>query len=128
MKVNIVTQLVNETQAVAQQMLDMRTLMPHFNVSRMMAQHPELIFKLQPDKVSQQLLLLREELAGKDIDDLLQREPLMLTANLKYALQELTRMLPDKDPAEFLFKHPGMVLTMDEQMLGSSIDGDLTKS
>ena len=70
----------------------------------------------------------REKLAGKDIDDLLHREPLMLTANLKYALQELTRMLPDKDPAEFLFKHPGMVLTMDEQMMGSSIDGNLTKS
>ena len=52
----------------------------------------------------------------------------MLTANLKYVLQELTRMLPDKDPAEFLFRHPRMVLGMDEQMLGSSIDGDLTKS
>lgn len=52
----------------------------------------------------------------------------MLTADLKYALQELTRMLPDKDPADFLFKHPGMVLTMDEHMMRSSIDGDLTKS
>lgn len=62
------------------------------------------------------------------IDDLLHREPLMLTANLKYALQELKRLQPGKDPAEFLFRNPSMVLTMDEQMLESSIDGDLTKS
>ena len=52
----------------------------------------------------------------------------MLTANLKYVLQELKRMQPGKDPAEFLFRHPGLVLTMDEQMMESSIDGDLTKS
>lgn len=70
----------------------------------------------------------REELPGKDIDDLLQREPLMLTANIKHALQELKRLQPGKDPAEFLFRNPGLVLTMDEQMMESSIDGDLTKS
>ena len=70
----------------------------------------------------------REELPGKDIDGLLQREPLVLTANLKRALQELKRLQPGKDPAEFLFRNPGLVLTMDEQMMESSIDGDLTRS
>lgn len=50
----------------------------------------------------------------------------MLTANLKHALQELKRLQPGKDPAEFLFRNPGLVLTMDEQMMESSIDGDLT--
>ena len=52
----------------------------------------------------------------------------MLTANLKHALQELKRLQPGKDSAEFLFRNPGLVLTMDEQMMESSIDGDLTKS
>lgn len=57
-----------------------------------------------------------------DIDDLLQREPLMLTANLKYVLQELKRLQPGRDSAELLFRNPGMVLTMDDQMLESSIE------
>ena len=50
-------------QAVAQQVLDLRTLLPHVDVSIMMAQHPDLIFKLQPGKVSHQLYLLRQAFA-----------------------------------------------------------------
>lgn len=52
----------------------------------------------------------------------------MLTANLQHALQELKRLQPDKDSAQFLFNNPGLVLSMDEQMMESSIDGDLTQA
>jgi len=69
----------------------------------------------------------RAELPGRDINDLLQREPLMLTANIRFALQELKRLTPAKDSADFLFKNPGLVLSMDEQMMESTIDGDLTQ-
>lgn len=85
MKANIIIQLVTETQvslhapvycsfhqptclilavpqAFAQQVLDLRTLLPLVDVSRMLAQHPDLIFKLEPGKVSQQLHLLRQAL------------------------------------------------------------------
>lgn len=51
-------------QAVAQQVLDLRTLLPRVDVSRMMAQHPHLIFKLEPSKVSQQLDSLRQALTS----------------------------------------------------------------
>ncbi len=51
----------------------------------------------------------------------------MLTANIKFALQELKRLQPAKDPAGFLFKNPGLVLSMDENMMESTIDGDLTQ-
>ena len=70
----------------------------------------------------------RAELPGRDINDLLQREPLMLTANIKFALQELKRLTPAKDPTELLFNNPGLVLSMDEQMMESTIDGDLTQT
>lgn len=56
--------LASVSQAVTQQMLDLRTLLPHVDVSRMMAQHPDLIFKLEPGKVAQQLHLLRQALAN----------------------------------------------------------------
>ena len=69
----------------------------------------------------------REELPGKDINNLLQREPLMLKANIKLALQELKRLNTGKDPADFLFSNPGLVLSMEEQMMVSTIDGDLTQ-
>ena len=52
----------------------------------------------------------------------------MLTANLQHALHELKRLQPGKDHADFLFRHPALVLSMDEQMMESSIDGDLTQS
>ena len=91
MKANIIVQLVTETQvslhvtvycsfhqptclipavspqAVAQQVLDLRTLLPHVDVSRMLAQHPDLIFKLEPGKVSQQLHLLRQALVHHQV-------------------------------------------------------------
>ena len=49
----------------------------------------------------------------------------MLTANIKFALKELKRLQPSKDPAEFLFQNPSLVLGMSEQMMGSAIDGNL---
>lgn len=127
MKADIVMQLVSDTQAVAQRVLDVHALLPNVNASKLLAQYPHLIFKLELGKLSQQLHLLRKELPGKDIDDLIQREPLMLTANIKYALEELKRLTPAKAHAEFLFKNPGLVLSMDEHMMESTIDGDLTQ-
>lgn len=127
MKADIVMQLVSDTQAVTQRVMDVRQLLPHVNVSKLLSHYPHLIFQLEPGKVSQQLHLLRAELPGRDINDLLQREPLILTANIRFALQELKRLTPAKDSAEFLFKNPGLVLSMDEQMMESTIDGDLTQ-
>ncbi|DBB04678.1 hypothetical protein WJX77_011941 [Trebouxia sp. C0004] len=127
MKADIVMQLVSDTQAVTQRVMDLRELLPDVNVSKLLSYYPQLISQLEPGKVSQQLHLLRAELPGRDINDLLQREPLMLTANVRFALQELKRLTPAKDSADFLFKNPGLVLSMDEQMMESTIDGDLTQ-
>ena len=52
----------------------------------------------------------------------------MLTANIQFALQELKRLTPAKDPTELLFNSPGLVLSMAEQMMESTIDGDLTQT
>ena len=51
----------------------------------------------------------------------------MLKANIRMALQELKRLNTGKDPADFLFSNPGLVLSMEEQMMESTIDGDLTQ-
>lgn len=86
-----------------------------------------LIRRLVVDPAAKLRFVNRAELPGRDINDLLQREPLMLTANIRFALQELKRLTPAKDSADFLFKNPGLVLSMDEQMMESTIDGDLTQ-
>lgn len=52
----------------------------------------------------------------------------MLKANVKLALQELDRLNTGRDPADFLSSSPGLVLSMEEQMMDSTIDGDLTQS
>ena len=86
-----------------------------------------LICRFAADPGAKLRFVNRAELPGRDINDLLQREPLMLTANIRFALQELKRLTPAKDSAEFLFKNPGLVLSMDEQMMESTMDGDLTQ-
>lgn len=58
----------------------------------------------------------RAEPPGKDINDLLQQEPLRLRANIKGALQELKRLNTGRDPADFLFSSPGLVLSIEEQI------------
>ena len=52
----------------------------------------------------------------------------MLKANIKLALQELKRHDTGREPADFLFSSPVLVLSMEEQMMESTIDGDLTQS
>lgn len=61
-----------------------------------------------------------------DVTDLIEREPLMLTVTVKSVFSEVKRLMPSKDPAQYVFCNPTVVLSMDEHMMGSTIDGDLT--
>ena len=53
----------------------------------------------------------RKFFPGTDVTNLIEREPLMLKVSLK---------------SVFIFRNPTVVLSMDEHMLGSTIDGDLS--
>lgn len=44
--------------------MDVRQLLPHVNVSKLLSHYPHLIFRLEPGKVSQQLHLLRSEFSA----------------------------------------------------------------
>ena len=61
-----------------------------------------------------------------DVSNLIQREPLMLTVAVKSVFSEVKRLVPSTDPAQYVYRNPTVVLSMDEHMMESTIDGDLT--
>ena len=77
-------------QAVAQQVLHLRALLPRVDVSKMLAQHPELIFRLEPRKVSQQLHLLRQALLTSAIVHIMLQLMQCSSSQLHVALQRMS--------------------------------------
>ena len=73
-------------------------------------------------------MVCRSAFQGLDVENLIQREPLMLTVNLQSVFSEVKRLMPKQDPAQYVHRNPTVVLSMDEHMMGSTIDGDLTQS
>lgn len=72
-------------------------------------------------------LICREAFEGLDVGNLIQREPLMLTVNIESVFSEVKRLMPKQDPAQYVHRNPTVVLSMDEHMMGSTIDRDLTR-
>ena len=84
---------------------------------------PELCWQLY----SQSLYVCREAVGGKaDVERLVEREPMLLAADVRLLLEEAERLLPaGKDPVAFLAASPGTLLDMQQAGLPSAIDGDL---
>lgn len=61
-----------------------------------------------------------------DIPSLVEREPLMLTVAISSVFAEVKRLMPSANPAQYVYRNPTVVLSMDEHMMGSAIDGNLT--
>ena len=72
----------------------------------------------------------REAVSGRaDAEQLIEREPMLLAADVAILLQEAERLLPaEKDPVDFLAANPGALLDMQQAGLPSTIDGDLWTS
>ena len=68
----------------------------------------------------------RARLQGVDVEELIDREPLMLLADVDFLLEEAERLLPaGRDPAAYLVANPGTLLDMQQAGLDSAIDGNL---
>ena len=69
----------------------------------------------------------REAVSGRaDAEQLIEREPMLLAADVAVLLQEAERLLPaEKDPVDFLAANPGTLLDMQQAGLPSTIDGNL---
>ena len=82
---------------------------------------------LQDDKIFMITWKCREAVDGRaDVDRLVEREPMLLTADVGVLLEEAERLLPaGKDPVSFLAANPGALLDMQQAGLPSTIDGDL---
>ena len=71
--------------------------------------------------------MCREAISGRaDVERLVEREPMLLAADVRLLLEEAERLLPaGKDPISFLAASPGILLDMQQAGLPSTIDGDL---
>ena len=71
--------------------------------------------------------MCREAVSGRaDAELLVEREPMLLAADVRLLLEEAERLLPaGKDPVAFLAASPSTLLDMQQAGLPSTIDGDL---
>lgn len=69
----------------------------------------------------------RGTLEGRtDVESLVEREPLLLLADVDALVAEAERLLPSgQDPVSYLVANPGTLLDMQQAGLPSAIDGNL---
>ncbi len=69
----------------------------------------------------------RGALEGRaDVERLVEREPMLLLADVEELLAEAERLLPSgQDPVSYLVANPGTLLDMQQAGLQSAIDGNL---
>jgi hypothetical protein len=69
----------------------------------------------------------RKLLEGRaDVERLIEREPMLLVADVDGLVAEAQRLLPKgQDPVAYLVANPGTLLNMQQAGLPSAIDGDL---
>ncbi|GAB4822584.1 hypothetical protein N2152v2_009630 [Parachlorella kessleri] len=125
LQAKLVLQLVRDTPAVAAKLVHFRELLPELDLSRLLAQYPRLLLDLDADALQRQLVTLRVALPGVKVELLVQREPLLLTADIQRVLEELQRLLPaGQDPIKVLVADPSSVLDMQMAGLPASLEVD----
>jgi hypothetical protein len=68
----------------------------------------------------------RATLQNVKVEKLVDREPLLLVADVEFLLEEAQRLLPPgQDPVAYLVANPGTLLDMQQAGLDSAIDGNL---
>lgn len=71
----------------------------------------------------------RALLPGADVEHLVEKEPLLLVADVDGLLEEAERLLPaGHDCVAYLAANPGTLLDMQQAGLDSAIDGNLWTS
>lgn len=100
------------TQGIATKLVALKQLLPSTNLSQLAARAPHLLLQLSVDDVAKQLDVLREALPGADVEDLINREPLLLRANIGEVLDTVDRLMPGADPVKVLQANPTLVMPM----------------
>lgn len=112
MRADLVLQLVADTDGVARKLVALRSVVPTANLSDMFSRNPSLLLEITVEQVQVQVDALRAALPGVDVEKLLDREPLLLRADIRAVLDDIRRILPNADPVAVLLKDPTIVLDM----------------
>lgn len=60
-------------------------------------------------------------MSDHDVGKILQTEPRLLQADIDLIMKELVRLMPNKDPSNFIARDPSYVLSMNNAGLHSSL-------
>jgi hypothetical protein len=72
-------------QGLAGQLLELKQLMPHTNISGLVSRYPALVLQMQPSQVAAQLQHLEQHLPGVDVESLVADEPCLLRVDITKA-------------------------------------------
>jgi len=90
----LVLELLRDLPGVARRLLQLRELLPGADVSGMVARAPELLLRTPIDDLSSAVAALVDNLPGVSVGPLVEREPMLLRADVKRLIAEVERLMP----------------------------------
>ncbi|CAL8465256.1 g4791 [Coccomyxa elongata] len=127
MKAGLLLELVEDTQAVANKMVQLKALLPSIDTSLLVAGCPSLLVTHDIHTLEENFRKLRGTVEGRaNVERLVEREPMLLLVSADALVAEAERLLPSgQDPVAYLVANPGTLLDMQQAGLPSAIDGNL---
>ncbi|WIA20357.1 hypothetical protein OEZ85_006188 [Tetradesmus obliquus] len=118
--------LTSDLAVTSSRLLALRELLPAANVSRVVAERPQLLLQ-DSSEVQQAVEVLQQLLHVERVDKLVEAQPLLLvTPCVEEVLADIRRLLPGRDAEQLLAADPDWVLRVQrgQRWLGQHPDSD----
>lgn len=121
---SLLASLLIDLPGLADKLLQLRQMLPRTNASSLVSRFPALVLEYEPSQVQQRLGQLQQQLPGVNLEMLLEKEPMVLRADIPLVLEDIKRLMPSSRPLDVLVANPQMVLDMRQLDMPSSIEVD----
>ncbi|KAF5840096.1 hypothetical protein DUNSADRAFT_17831 [Dunaliella salina] len=121
-RADILLKLTSDLPATTAKLLGLRDLFPGINVSLLVSRWPYLLSDYELPEVAARLDEMRKTLPGVRVEALVDLEPQIMKVDLNEVLQNIRRILPNRDPVPVLLAQPQMVLDMQQAGLPTAMD------
>eukprot|EP01025_Chloroclados_australasicus_P029186 TRINITY_DN2904_c1_g1_i3.p1 TRINITY_DN2904_c1_g1~~TRINITY_DN2904_c1_g1_i3.p1 ORF type:complete len:208 (-),score=32.35 TRINITY_DN2904_c1_g1_i3:301-924(-) len=124
-KASLLMRLLQNKAQVGDALLALKAEFPDADIEAMVSRYPSMLLAFSASELADRASALRSALPDVDnIDEVVEMEPRLLEVDVGAVLREVQRLLPGKNPQDFLSQQPSRVLDMSSQGLRPSIEDE----
>ncbi|KAK9842918.1 hypothetical protein WJX74_004400 [Apatococcus lobatus] len=123
LKADLLLKLLSNTEVTGSKLLALKSSLPRADIQNLASRFPMLLTDYSVEELVEKTDELRKHLPGVDLDDLVEREPMVFKADMTKVLADVQRLLGrNVDPVKYFATYPRQVIDMQQGGLHSSAE------